>query len=500
MTSKLTVAKIKALAKPGLYGDGGTLYLCVAKGRSKSWVQRVVIGGKRREIGLGGFPVLTLAEARDKALDNRRAIARGRDPLAEKRKAAVPTFRDSAQATAKAKTGGLRSSTAMQWIGFLDRYAMTTLGDRRIDEIEQPDVLRVLTPIWTAKAATARKVRNGIRETFSWAQAHQYIQHNPAGEAIDGALPKSCAAKTHHRALPHAEVADALASIEASGASRAAKGCFRFTILTATRSGEARDATWDEIDMEAGTWTVPASRMKAKRDHKVPLSAAALAVLEQARELTDDSGLVFPSPKKRGAPLSNRALMILLEGVGLADRATVHGFRSSFRDWCADSGKPRELAEAALAYTVGGVEGGVFPKRPDGAPPDADGAVGGIRDSRGRGRGAAPYRWGATLMPHEPALRVFVENLEPWSLVHCDHRHNDWADHLGSARCYPGGARMVAPQKSNGELSNKPSLPCTGTFKSGAGARTSSVTQTGRHAPRRPGNTSARLWRKWSWS
>ena len=360
MGSKLTVAKIKSLDKIGLHGDGDTLYLYVAPGGTKSWVQRVVIKGKRHDIGLGGFPVITLAMARKRALDNRRAIVEDRDPLAEKRKAKVPTFAEAAQATGTAKAGGLRSSTASQWLGFLDRYAMAPLGDRRIDEIEQADVLRILTPIWTAKPPTARKVRNCMRETFAWAQAHGFIQYKPAGEAIDGALPSMPTVKEHHRALPYAEVADAMATVESSGASSASKLCFAFTVLTAARSGDARGATWDEIDADARLWTIPASRMKAKREHRVPLSDAAMAVLERARALTDGAGLVFPSPRGRGAPLSNRALMVLLEGIGLADRTTVHGFRSSFRDWAADTGKPREIAEAALAHVVGGVEGSYF--------------------------------------------------------------------------------------------------------------------------------------------
>ena len=358
--SKLTVAKIKALRTPKLYGDGRTLYLRVADGGSKSWVQRVKYNGRRRDIGLGPWPVVSLADARDAALDNLRLIRNGGDPLAEKRKAKVPTFREAALATAKAKQGGLRSSTAEQWIGFVNRHAMDALGDRRLDQIDQTDVLGILAPLWTTKPPTARKVRACIQQIFAWARAHHPTLHNPAGDAIDGALPKSSAPKAHHRALPHGEVAEALAVIEASGASPAAKGCVALTVLTAVRSGEARGATWDEIDLEARTWTIPATRMKAKRDHKVPLSDAAMAVLQRARERADASGLVFPSPTKRGAPLTNRALMLLLETVGLADRATVHGFRSSFRDWCAETGKSRELAEAALAHVVGGVEGAYF--------------------------------------------------------------------------------------------------------------------------------------------
>ena len=162
------------------------------------------------------------------------------------------------------------------------------------------------------------------------------------------------------RALPYRDVAAALATIEASGSSLSAKACLTFTILTAARSGEARGAIWDEIDEDAATWTIPGSRMKGGREHRVPLSAAALGVLERMRPLRDDSGLVFPSPTRRGKPLSDMTLTKILRNTGLSARSTVHGYRSSFRDWSADSGKPREIAEAALAHAVGGVEGSYF--------------------------------------------------------------------------------------------------------------------------------------------
>ena len=166
--------------------------------------------------------------------------------------------------------------------------------------------------------------------------------------------------KAHFRALPYREVAGALDTVEASGASMAAKLCLRFVVLTASRSGEARAATWAEIDMDAREWRIPAERMKGGVEHRVPLSDAAVAVLEQARMLDDESGVVFPSPMKLGRPLSDMTLTKVLRDTGLAERCTVHGFRSSFRDWCAETGKPREIAEAALAHTVGGVEGAYF--------------------------------------------------------------------------------------------------------------------------------------------
>ena len=217
-----------------------------------------------------------------------------------------------------------------------------------------------MTPIWATKPETARRVRRCIRATMDWAIGHGLIETNWAGEAISGALARMPAVKAHLRALPYQDVAAALDTVEASRAGLAAKLALRLVVLTAARSGEVRLARWDEIDLTARTWTVPAERMKAGREHRIPLSDAAVSVLKQAQTLDDGSGLVFPSPVRRGNPLSDMSLTKLLRDNGLADRATVHGFRSSFRDWCAETGKAREIAEAALAHTVGGVEAAYF--------------------------------------------------------------------------------------------------------------------------------------------
>ena len=358
---KLTAAKAKSLSKPGLHGDGGTLFLSIAPGGSKSWIQRITIDGKRRDIGLGGFPLVSLAEARDKAFENRKLARAGGDPMAVKRRAKVPTFRQAAARTFEANRPRWRSAKVEKtWMQQLERHAFPILGDLPVDKIGREDALRVLTPIWSSKPEAARKLRQRIRATLRWAEAHGYVDHNVAGEGIDGALPAMRPVKAHFRALPYRDVAAALATVETSGASLAAKLCLRFTVLTAVRSGETRGATWAEIDLGAREWRIPASRMKAGAEHRVPLSDAALAVLEQVRPLRDDSDLIFPSPIRRGRPLSDMALTKVLRDTGLAKRATVHGFRSSFRDWCAETGKPREIAEAALAHTVAGVEGAYF--------------------------------------------------------------------------------------------------------------------------------------------
>ena len=357
----LTAAKLKALSTPGLHGDGGTLFLRVAPGGSKSWIQRLTVGGKRRDIGLGGWPLVTLAEARDQAFENRRLARRGGDPLADKRRAAAPTFREAAERTFEANRARWRNNkTTSNWLRGMAKRVLPVLGDMRVDTIGRQDVLRILTPIWTTRPEIARKLRSRIRAVLAWAQAHGHVEHNVAGEAIDGALPSMPAVKAHFRALPHQAVGEALETIETSRASVSAKACLRFVVLTACRSSEARLATWDEIDLEAGTWRVPASRMKSGAEHRVALSDAVLKVLESVRPLRDRSDLVFPSPTRPGKTLSDMTLTKVLRDTELATRATVHGFRSSFRDWCAETGKPREIAEAALAHTVGGVEGAYF--------------------------------------------------------------------------------------------------------------------------------------------
>ncbi len=350
---RLTARMVKALKEPGRYGDGGTLYLVVAPGGSKSWVQRLTIGGRRRDLGLGGFPLVTLAEAREQAFDNRRQARRGRDPLSDRRRAQTPTFEQAAGRALQANRARWRNAkTASNWTESMAKHAYPVFGTQRVDEIGREDVLRVLTPIWTSKPELARNVRQRIRATLQWAVAHGHVDRNVAGEAIDGALPAMPAVAAHFRALPYGEVAHALELIEASRASLSAKACLRLVALTACRSGEARGATWDEV--ESREWRIPASRMKAAAVHRVPLSDAALGVLESVRPLRDRSGLLFPSPQRANRPLSDMTLTKVLRDTGLAGRATVHGFRTSFRTWASErTSVPHAVAEMALAHAVG---------------------------------------------------------------------------------------------------------------------------------------------------
>ncbi len=354
----LTATKVKALKNSGRYGDGGGLYLVIRPSGTKAWVQRIVVDGRRRDIGIGGFPIVSLARAREKATANRIGVANGRDPLAEKRKAALPTFREAAEKYITVNQPRWRHwKTPTNWQQSLERYVYPVFGSTRIDRIARGHVLLALEPIWTAKPAIARKLRQRIRAVFAYAMAHGHIEHNPGGEVIDAALPPMPAVKSHLRALPYQDVRDALKIVAGSKASLPSKLCFQFLVLTAARSGEARGATWAEIDLQGATWTIAGSRMKAGAEHRVPLSAQAIETLKAAHPLREDEsggGLIFPSATRPGRPLSDMTLTKLLRDLGLAERATVHGFRTSFKTWCMEQTDiPWAVGEAALAHTLG---------------------------------------------------------------------------------------------------------------------------------------------------
>ena len=344
---RLTAMKVKALREPGRYGDGGGLYLVVRPSGSKSWILRMQVNGRRTDKGLGGFPAVSLAVARRKAEDYRVAVAEGRDP---ERPKTIPTFRQVMEMYIEANAPTWRHpKTAGDTRARLEKYAGALL-DRRIDRIMRGDVLAVLSPIWTAKPAVARKLRQRIRAICFYAMSYEWMEENPAGEAINAALPKTRAIKSHFRALPYQQVADALRTVDAGPSCDAVKRCLQFVVLTVARSGEARGATWEEIDLDDRVWTVPGDRMKAGREHRVPLSDAAVELL---RSCGPSEGLVFPSPRTK-AVLSDMALTKCLRDNGLADRATVHGFRTSFKTWAMEqTDTPWAVGEAALAHSLG---------------------------------------------------------------------------------------------------------------------------------------------------
>lgn len=346
-------ARKVATARPGRHTDGRGLMLIVKPSGARSWVLRFQIDGRRRDMGLGSWPEVTLAMARERALQARRQMAEGRDPLSEKSKSHRLTFSEAANALIAVKRKSWRNAKhAAQWISTLERYVLPRLGDRDVQSIETNDILAVLNPIWTKKPETASRVRQRIEAVLDYATALGKREGaNPARWRghLDQVLaqPNKVRAVAHFPAMDWREVPAFMASLsECSGVGAQA---LAFAILTAARSGEVRGATWSEFDHEQGVWTVPAARMKAAKEHRVPLSAAAMA---QLPESGDPEALVFPSVKDPRRPISDRTLSAVLKRLGRKD-VTVHGFRSSFRDWAGETTQfPREVIEAALAHRL----------------------------------------------------------------------------------------------------------------------------------------------------
>ena len=350
---KLTVAFVRAVDTPGKYYDQHGLILRVAPGGSKQWIWRGTIRGRRRDIGLGAVAYTTLAEARDIAYQYRKLARAGSDPRSLKSDDIVPTFAEAVEQVIEVHRPGWKRTGRSEenWRSSLERYAYPALGSTPVDQITSADLVRVLLPIWHSRPETARKLKTRLGVVMRWSIAAGHRADDPAGPTLAAALPRHTAPTKHLASLPHAEVAAALATLDASPrAWRPTVACLRFLAATAARSGEARFATWAEIDLDTRTWAVPAQRTKTNREHVVPLSAAALAALDEARRYSDASGPVFPSPA--GRVLSNGAMSKLTRPLGF----TPHGLRASFRSWAAEAGIPREVAEAALAHSAGALE------------------------------------------------------------------------------------------------------------------------------------------------
>ena len=346
----LTPLFVRSVSRAGRYCDGQGLYLDVRPTGSRGWVQRLTIRGHRTELGLGGFPLVSLKEAREKAFANRKLAREGGDPLSEKRRCeSTPTFAEATRQVWKQLRPGWRSPEhADLWLGSLKRHALPRIGGMPISEVTSADVIGILAPIWHGKPATARKLRQRIRAVLEWAVAMDLRSGNPC-DRIGPVLGLQGNGVRHMRALLHGEVAEAIRKVRASKARPVVKLAFELLVLTAARSGEVRGAAWKEIDREAGVWSIPAQRTKGNREHRVPLCRRALEVLEEARRLARGSPLVFPSIG--GKPIGNTAMSELLRELKIA--AVPHGFRSSFRDWAAEeTDHPREVAEAALAHKV----------------------------------------------------------------------------------------------------------------------------------------------------
>jgi len=348
----LTTAGIKAISEPGRYIDGDGLMLRVTESGSKNWILRVRIEGERRDVGLGSFKVVTLAEAREKAREYRRLIAQGVDPVAEKKKVVdpVPTFREAAtRVHADHKAAWKNGKHQAQWISTLETYAFPMIGARPVDKIEGPLIRDVLAPIWLTKPETARRVRQRIGAVLDWSYVKGYRETEAPMRSLAKGLPRQPRKDGHFAAMAYSDVPKLIARLrERSSVGRMA---LEALILTAARSGEIRGATWSEVDLNTGMWSVPAERMKMGRVHHVPLAPQAIEAFRRAEGLrVPCSDLVFPGQKLK-SPVSDMTLLKVMRDMETG--VTVHGFRSAFRDWVAEeTSYPGEVAEAALAHAI----------------------------------------------------------------------------------------------------------------------------------------------------
>ena len=354
---KALTARAVQAARPGDHtrriADGGGLYLLVSPSGSKSWVLRTVVQGKRCDLGLGSVTLVSLAEAREQATRLRKIARSGGDPLDERRRERrhVPSFETAARQVHASHAAAFRNEKhRKQWLSSLSG-TVEAFGTKRVDAITSADILSVLSPQWLAKPETSRRVLQRLRVIFDWCKAQGYCAGDNPTQGLTKVLPRHRGSQKHHPALPYQEVPAFLRALQGPDASESVKLAFEFMILCAARTGEILRATWDEMEFDSRTWTVPGNRMKAGVEHRVPLSPRCLEILGRATALSADGEYVFPA-RSATKPLSNMVFLMTLRRMGLRD-ITAHGFRSSFRDWAEErTNFPRAVCEAALAHTV----------------------------------------------------------------------------------------------------------------------------------------------------
>ena len=358
LKNALNPKTLDSLTAPGKYADGAGLALRIDKQGNRNWIQRITRDGKETTKGLGPYPGVSLAEARKAAAELKLRMASEPEPEPD-----VLTFAEVAEQFAEGWTKGLkRQRYAEEWKATLRLHAYPHIGHLPVDKVTTGDVLGVLTPIWDTVPKTARHVRQRLEKIFDWAIISGHREKaNPATKSVAAVLPKVRRQPEHHKALPYAEVPLAMRKVGLSTSLPTTRLCLQFLILTAVRSGEARGADWSEIDWDTATWIIPAGRTKTDKQHRVPLSRQALSVLYDARELAldgqkgvrDDAwpsqGLVFPTPK--GLMMNSNALSYAMQKLKLD--CVPHGFRASFRNWCAETRVPKEIAEASLGHVIG---------------------------------------------------------------------------------------------------------------------------------------------------
>jgi integrase len=310
----LTTVRVNNLSIPGRYGDGNGLYLIVDLSGAKRWVLRTVVHGKRRDIGLGGLRLVSLAEARLKALEFRKLARDGGDPIEARRQAktTVPTFAEAALNTLEQRRAGWRDEKhPSQWINTLSKYVFPVMGEKRVNQIETADVLRALSPIWLSKPETARRVRQRIATVLDWAKVAGYRSGDNPVEGVGRGLPRQNEKRGHFDAIAYADVPQFVRKLSDVPTNVFARLGFEFLILTVGRTNEVLKADWNEVNFDNAVWTVPGARMKAGREHRVPLAPRALALLREVRGMGTGVGLIFPG-RNVDAPMSNMVFLMVL--------------------------------------------------------------------------------------------------------------------------------------------------------------------------------------------
>ena len=345
-TEQLSAAGVKS-APVGRHIDGHGLMLVVQRSGSRSWIQRIHVQGKRVDIGLGGYPLVKLAEARERAYANRKIARAGGDPRTQA-SAGVPTFADASREFHGIHAPSWKNEKQRaQWIDEVSRIVWPSVGHLPIDAITTPQLTAVFEPIWMDKPVISNRVRQRTERIFDWAISQGFRADNPAAAGLKANLPKQPKGD-HQKAVPHGEVSGAINAVRNSTSGDMAKSAFEFLVLTASRKSEAMEARWDEIDVEARTWVIPASRMKAGREHRIPLSRQAMAILARCETGSERTGYVFAS--SHGKRLDPNTLNKMLAKVGV--QASPHGFRASFKSWAMETGQNHLATEFALAHTI----------------------------------------------------------------------------------------------------------------------------------------------------
>ena len=352
--NELTALKIKKLTIPGRYADGNNLYLEVDKSGARRWTLRVTILGRRRDMGLGGISTVSLEEARELAYQYRKIARSGGDPILERQKnRGLQTT--LIYCTKKVHAINLptwkNEKFAKQWLSSLEHHVFPTIGKLPISQVTSADILRVLTPIWNTKGDTAKKIKQRLRMIIKWARAQGYFQGDDPVELAEQALPKQLKSDDHHKSLEFEKLPEMISNLRKSKISLTTKLALEFTILSACRTSEVLNAKWEEIDLTKLIWSIPPERMKGGKVHQVPLTDRMTVILNDCKKLKTNNDLLFPS-EINGEALSNNTMRLALKKRLKVD-ATVHGMRSSFKDWASETTNfANEVSEMALAHTI----------------------------------------------------------------------------------------------------------------------------------------------------